>query len=65
MLGTSSLLAEVSHFSSHFCIIERLHGLLETSASREGTGYFLEIAKINSSQKNQCVLVLKISFRKT
>ena len=30
-----------------------------------GTGYFLKIAKINSSKKKQSVLIAKISFRKT
>ena len=30
-----------------------------------GTGYFLKIAKINLNKKNQSVLILKISSRKT
>ena len=30
-----------------------------------GAGYFLKIEKINSQQKNQSVLIAKISSRKT
>ena len=30
-----------------------------------GTGYFLKIAKINLNIKNQSVLIIKISSRKT
>ena len=30
-----------------------------------GTGYFLKIAKINLNKKNQSVLIIKISSRKT
>ena len=30
-----------------------------------GTGYFLKIAKINLNKKNQSVLLVKISSRKT
>ena len=41
MLGTGSLLAVSSNFASSW----------EISASREGTGYFLKIAKINSHRE--------------
>ena len=30
-----------------------------------GTGYLLKIAKINSSEKNQSVLIAKLSYSKT
>ena len=67
MLGTGSLLAEVSHFSFHFCLVgsqaqdhgQAIYAKLRCSVSstfatgcgREGTGYFLKIAKINSQRE--------------
>ena len=39
--------------------------LLNKILSMLATGYFLKIAKINSQQKNQSVLIAKISSHKT
>ena len=61
MLGTASLLAEVSHFSSHFQLPRRERSLLSGKLLRT----FWKSQKLIPSEKNQCVLVLKISFRKT
>ena len=63
MMGTDSLLdllAEVSHFSSHFCLVVR-------DLSKQGRYWVLieNRKKKTLSEKSQCVLIAKISFRKS
>ena len=60
MLGTASLLAEVSHFSSHFQLPRRERSLLAGKLLCT----FWKSQKLILSEKNQCVLVLKIPVRK-
>ena len=63
MIGTDSLLdllAEVSHFSSHFCLVVR-------DLFKQGRYWVLieNRKKKTLNEKSQCVLIAKISFRKT
>ena len=60
MLGTGSLLAEVSDFSSHFQLPRPEKSLLAGKVLCT----FWKSQKLIRSEKNQCVLVLKISFCK-
>ena len=63
-MGTDSLLdllAEVSHFSSHFCLVVR-------DLFKQGRYWVLienRKKKKTLNEKSQCVLIAKISFRKT
>ena len=60
MLATGSLLVEVSHFSSHLCLVVR-------DLCQQGRYWVLfeNRKKLILSEKNQCVLIAKISFPET
>ena len=66
MLGTVSLLAEVRlSFSSHFCLVVRDLCVSTLYIAGKTLGTFWKLQNLILSEKNQCVLMTKISFRKT